>query len=67
MIYSLQSRVWSAPIVTEIKLFEVFYPAEDYHQNYFLNNPTQPYCNIIISPKLSKMRKQFDHLIRSRK
>ena len=67
MVYSLQSRLYTTPIVTEIKAFEVFYPAEHYHQNYFQNNPTQPYCNIVISPKLYKMRKQFDHLLRSRK
>jgi peptide-methionine (S)-S-oxide reductase len=67
MVYSLQSRVWSAPIVTEIKPFDIFYPAEDYHQNYYQNNPTQPYCNVVITPKLFKIRKEFDHLIRPRK
>jgi len=43
------------PIVTEIKPLEQFYPAEDYHQNYFHSNPHQPYCAYIIAPKLQKL------------
>jgi peptide-methionine (S)-S-oxide reductase len=45
--------------VTEIVPFEKFYPAEDYHQNYFRNNPNQGYCRLVISPKLDKFQKVF--------
>lgn len=51
--------LWADPIVTEIKPAEVFYPAEDYHQNYFNDHPEQSYCSIVIAPKISKFRKQF--------
>ncbi len=47
------------PIVTEITAFEKFYPAEDYHQNYFRNNPNQGYCRYVIAPKLDKFEKVF--------
>ncbi|MEZ4515969.1 MAG: peptide-methionine (S)-S-oxide reductase MsrA [Chloroflexota bacterium] len=50
--------LWSDPIVTEIVPFEVFYPAEDYHQNYFNDHRTQPYC-MVIDPKVRKFRKSF--------
>jgi methionine-S-sulfoxide reductase len=48
-----------APIVTEIKPLGEFYPAEDYHQNYYNENGAQPYCSFVISPKLAKFRKKF--------
>lgn len=51
--------LWDRPIVTEISAFDAFYPAEDYHQEYFRNNPNQPYCRIVISPKVRKFRKMF--------
>jgi peptide-methionine (S)-S-oxide reductase len=51
--------IWANPIVTEVTAFETFYPAEDYHQDYFANNPQQPYCQVIIAPKVAKFRKQF--------
>lgn len=47
------------PIVTEIVPFEKFYPAEEYHQNYFRNNPNQGYCRVVIAPKLDKFEKVF--------
>ena len=53
------ARLWDAPIVTEVSPLKTFYPAEDYHQNYFDNNPTQPYCRAIVAPKVAKFRKQF--------
>jgi len=53
------SNVWDAPIVTELKPFEKFYPAEDYHQEYFKRNPNQAYCRVVISPKVAKFRKRF--------
>jgi peptide-methionine (S)-S-oxide reductase len=56
------ARVWEDPIVTEVTPFEAFYVAEDYHQNYFRRNEEQPYCQVVISPKVAKFRKQ--HLAR---
>ncbi|MDT5295824.1 MAG: peptide-methionine (S)-S-oxide reductase [Acidobacteriota bacterium] len=53
------ARVWDAPIVTEVAPLTVFYPAEDYHQDYFENNPSQPYCRAIVAPKVAKFRKHF--------
>jgi peptide-methionine (S)-S-oxide reductase len=55
-----QSGAWSNPIVTEISPFTVFYPAENYHQQYFeLNGNSNPYCQFVIQPKLEKFRKVF--------
>ncbi|HLB63412.1 MAG TPA: peptide-methionine (S)-S-oxide reductase MsrA [Anaerolineales bacterium] len=51
--------LWPRPIVTEVMLFEAFYPAEEYHQEYFARNPYQGYCQAIIAPKVAKFRKQF--------
>ncbi|MEO0559610.1 MAG: peptide-methionine (S)-S-oxide reductase MsrA [Bacteroidota bacterium] len=51
--------VFDNPIVTEIEPLDTFYPAEDYHQDYFDNNPAQPYCAAIIAPKVAKLRAQF--------
>ena len=51
--------LWSNPIVTEIAPFTDFYPAEDYHQNYYRSNPMQPYCQVVIDPKVQKFRKTF--------
>jgi peptide-methionine (S)-S-oxide reductase len=53
------ARVWDAPIVTEIVPFEVFYPAEDYHQEYYQNNASQPYCQAVIAPKVAKFRQKY--------
>ena len=52
-------KLWDQPIVTELTSLETFYPAEDYHQDYFNKNPTQGYCQIIINPKLKKLRQKF--------
>jgi peptide-methionine (S)-S-oxide reductase len=51
--------LWPRPIVTEVTAFEAFYPAEDYHQEYFARNPYQGYCQAIIAPKVAKFRKKF--------
>ena len=51
--------VWDAPIVTQVAPLTNFYPAEDYHQDYFENNPTQPYCRAVVAPKVAKFRKHF--------
>ena len=53
------ARVWPDPIVTEIVPFDVFYVAEGYHQDYFANNPNQPYCVYVVDPKVKKFRKSF--------
>ncbi|MFV0388713.1 MAG: peptide-methionine (S)-S-oxide reductase MsrA [Pyrinomonadaceae bacterium] len=52
-------NIWDAPIVTEITEFTKFYPAEDYHQQYFANNPNQPYCAAVVAPKVKKFREKF--------
>jgi peptide-methionine (S)-S-oxide reductase len=58
-----QAGLWQNPIVTELAAFEKFYPAEDYHQEYFKRNPYQPYCAFVVGPKVAKFRKQyFDRL-----
>lgn len=51
--------VWADPIVTEIVPMEHFYPAEDYHQNYFVLNQEQPYCSFVIKPKIEKLERIF--------
>ena len=53
------SGIWHNPIVTEVAPLERFYPAEGYHQNYFERNPFQPYCQIVIAPKVAKAREHF--------
>lgn len=53
------AQIWDAPIVTEVVPFEAFYPAEDYHQQYFERNPLWPYCQYIVAPKVLKARKMF--------
>jgi peptide-methionine (S)-S-oxide reductase len=52
-------HLWDDPIVTELTPFEAFYQAEDYHQEYFINNPNQPYCRVVVAPKVAKFRKHF--------
>jgi len=53
------SKKMKNPIVTEVKPFEIFYQAENYHRNYFQRNPFQTYCQIAIKPKISKLRRNF--------
>ncbi len=59
------TELWDNPIVTEITPMETFYPAEDYHQNYFKNNPRQPYCQFVIQPKMQKFTADFKHKLRT--
>lgn len=54
-----EQGVWDNPIVTELSPFEVFYMAEDYHQEYFANNAGQPYCQVVIAPKVAKFRRKY--------
>lgn len=59
------SSVYGKPIVTEVKPLGEFYEAEEYHRKYYENQPYQPYCQIIISPKMQKLYKQFTDLLKS--
>jgi len=52
-------KIWDNPIVTQIAPLDTFYVAEDYHQEYFANNPYQPYCQYVVAPKVAKFRKYF--------
>ena len=56
--------LWPNPIVTEIAPLDAFYVAEDYHQNYFKDNAFQPYCQMVIDPKVRKFRKEFQDRLR---
>jgi peptide-methionine (S)-S-oxide reductase len=53
------AKVWKKPIVTEVVPFKAFYKAEDYHQEYFKNNSRQPYCQVVIAPKIVKLREHY--------
>jgi peptide-methionine (S)-S-oxide reductase len=60
VIHALDNeKIWDNRIVTEVTAADTFYPAEDYHQEYFANNPTQGYCAFVIQPKVAKFRKYF--------
>ncbi len=54
-----KTGLWKKPVVTEIIRLDKFYPAEDYHQEYFSRHPEQAYCQMVISPKVSKFRRQW--------
>ena len=58
-----QENIFDQPIVTELADLPTYYRAEDYHQNYFNNHPDQGYCAFVVSPKVSKFRKQFSELL----
>jgi peptide-methionine (S)-S-oxide reductase len=58
------ARVFPGPIVTEVTPASTFYPAEDYHQDYFAKNPFQPYCQAVAAPKVQKVRKVFKDLVK---
>jgi peptide-methionine (S)-S-oxide reductase len=60
------AKVWDNPIVTEVTALETFYPAEDYHQDYYENNAYQPYCQFVVRPKLEKFRQKFSQRRKSR-
>lgn len=59
-----EQQIWPDEIVTEISPASTFYPAEDYHQGYALTNPQQPYCALVVNPKLSKFRSTFATLLK---
>jgi len=52
-------KIFDRPIVTTLEKMDAFYMAEDYHQEYFANNPYQPYCAAVVAPKVAKFRKHF--------
>jgi peptide-methionine (S)-S-oxide reductase len=52
-------HIWDSPIVTEIAPVSNYFPAEDYHQEYFANNANQPYCQAVVAPKVAKFRQKF--------
>ena len=58
------AHIFPAPIVTKVEPLKAFYPAEDYHQDYFENNPFQPYCQGAVAPKVAKVRKVFKDLLK---
>ena len=60
-------KEFSRPIVTELVPFKEFYKAEGYHQEYFENNPYQPYCRAVIAPKVAKFRKHFEDRLKKKK
>ena len=59
------AMVWDDPIVTEVTELAEYYAGEDYHQNYFRNNPNQPYCAAVVAPKVAKARKHFLEKLRA--
>ncbi len=58
------SRIFPKPVVTEIKKLDMFYTAEEYHKNFYNNNRYQPYCQIVVSPKIDKLKEQFAELLK---
>jgi len=54
-----ESKVWKKPIVTEVVPYREFYKAEDYHQEYYAKNSRQPYCRVVIEPKIAKLREHY--------
>jgi len=59
------SGVWNRPIITQVVPFSAFYMAEDYHQDYFRRNPRQPYCQVVIAPKVAKIRAHYHERLKS--
>ncbi len=59
-----EQHIWDRPIVTELVKFDKFYKAEDYHQEYYVNNPFQPYCIAVVAPKVRKFRQHYMELLK---
>ncbi len=57
-------KMWGRPVVTQVVPFKTFYRAEDYHQQYFRNNPYQSYCQVVIAPKVAKFRKYYFDMLK---
>src|SRR5207253_6411721 len=54
-----ETKVWKKPIITEVVPYRDFYKAEDYHQDYYAKNSRQPYCRVVIEPKIAKLREHY--------
>jgi len=61
-----KAKVYDSPIVTKVEPFKAFYKAEDYHQNYYANNKNQPYCKMVIQPKIEKFEKVFKNKLKKK-
>ncbi|HEY0969999.1 MAG TPA: peptide-methionine (S)-S-oxide reductase MsrA [Gemmatimonadales bacterium] len=59
-----REELWDAPVVTQVEPLTEFYPAEGYHDRYFERNPRQPYCQVVIAPKVAKFRKGFEGMLK---
>jgi peptide-methionine (S)-S-oxide reductase len=60
-----RSKAWDDKVVTEVQPFKAFYRAEDYHQDYYKKNPLQPYCLVVIRPKVAKLRKTYMQMLKA--
>lgn len=60
-----QDKLWSDPIVTTLEALTDFYPAEEYHQDYYQQNSYQPYCQGVITPKVKKLKERYQSLLKS--
>ncbi len=63
-IQEVASKLYSDPIVTELAELTTYYPGEKYHQNYYNGQQSKPYCHLVISPKVGKLKKSFAHMIK---
>lgn len=61
----MQVEFFDSPIVTTIEPLTVFYPAENYHADYYLRNPAQPYCHFVVKPKVDKVKKLFSDKLKT--
>jgi peptide-methionine (S)-S-oxide reductase len=60
----IEASTYNAPIVTEVTALSAYYPAEDYHQEFFENNPSRPYCRAVVGPKVAKFQKHFSERLK---
>ncbi len=60
-----QAKIWEDPIVTEVTSFDQFFKAEAYHQGYYANNSSQPYCRAVVAPKVTKFRNKFQKFLKN--
>ncbi len=59
-----EGQAYDKPIVTEVKPLDVFYPAEEYHKDYYKNNKEAPYCQLVIAPKIEKFATKFERILK---
>ena len=59
-----EQKIYKNPIVTEVKPIDVFYPAEEYHRDYFAKNPDKAYCQLVINPKLNKFKEKWKFFLK---